>query len=94
MMHRLAFATLCALSASAALAQGDCKSRPDLTAFLATHYSEAPVIMGITSTGAILEFWANTATGTWTVVTITPDGAACIRAYGNDFIPLPVGEPA
>jgi hypothetical protein len=94
MMHRLILATLCTLSAWPALAQGNCTTRTALTVALATSYSEAPVIMGITSTGAVLELWANAETGSWTVLTVTPDGVACIRATGDNFMPLPGGEPA
>jgi hypothetical protein len=93
-MHRLTLAALCALSALPALAQGNCTTRAALTVALATSYSEAPVIMGITSTGAVLELWANPETGTWTVLTVTPDGVACIRATGDNFTPISGGEPA
>ena len=92
--HSLTIAALCILSAGPALAQGNCAPRDTLGQALVQSYGEGPVLMGITTTGAILEFWANPETGSWTVITIMPDGTACIRAAGDNFEAMPVGAPA
>lgn len=49
-------------------------------------YEEQPMMVGETGTKEHpyqIEFWANQATGSWTVIAVTPDGGACFVASGD-----------
>ena len=60
---------------------------------LAEKYGEAPVGEGLTHDGAALRVYANPETGTWTVLTIHPNGVACVRASGEDWQARDYVEP-
>lgn len=60
-----------------------CGKREAVVAFLAREYGERAVARGATDDGsAIVEIFASQA-GTWTAVTTTPDGQACIGVSGK-----------
>ncbi len=68
-----------------------CGDRPDILKKLDTRYSEAPVSMGLTSAGAVLEVLASDK-GTWTIVVSLPSGMSCMIAAGEYWEDLPKPE--
>jgi hypothetical protein len=73
-----------ALAAPAAGAQGRaCAPRALVVERLAERYGETLVSMGMHSNSGLLEVYASEATGTWTILVTSPDGAACLIAAGE-----------
>jgi len=60
-----------------------CTERKAAIRHLASKFSEAPVAMGLTNTGAVLEVLASDAGGSWTILITMPDGTACLIAAGE-----------
>ncbi|MCH7833031.1 MAG: hypothetical protein IIC55_09200 [Proteobacteria bacterium] len=54
-------------------------------------YAEAPVSMGVTMGGGVIEVYAS-AEGTWTLVITQPNGMSCLIAAGQDWEELPKPE--
>lgn len=71
----------------AAQQQPPCFKRADLVMRLAEQYGEARQGAGLTDNGqAAIEVFANTGTGTWTVVVSRPDGMSCPVATGTNWV--------
>ena len=70
--------------ATAANAQQNCGPLEKVTDTLGNKYGEAPIAQG-QANGAILQMWANSVTGSWTIVAVLPNGAACLVADGREF---------
>ena len=73
--------------AEAQMARPMCSDRPTVLGQLAKKYDEAPVNMGLTNTGAVLEILASN-DGTWTILVTTPQGVACMVAAGEHWQPV------
>ena len=73
--------------AQAQAARTSCGDRAAVLDRLAARYAEAPVNMGLTSTGAVLEILASDQ-GTWTVLVTTPQGVTCMMAAGEHWEPV------
>lgn len=70
----------------AASAQQNCASYSAVRERLIENYQENVQSRGLFVGGqGILEIWANAETGTWTAVTIDPNGIACVRGSGEGF---------
>jgi hypothetical protein len=76
---------LAALSAPALAAQ--CAPREQVVQHLAENYNEKPVGMGLSASGAMIVVFASPA-GTWSAVTVTPQGAACVLDVGDGWTDL------
>lgn len=74
--------------ATAAEAQPVCGAHRLVTENLKESYAEAPVSMGVTAGGGIIEVFAS-AEGTWTLVITQPNGLSCLIAAGQDWENLP-----
>lgn len=84
--HRGIFAVLAlgVLAATPALAeQPPCGEVDHLARLLDENYGETPVSNGLQANGQLLQIFASPDTGTWTAVTTTPQGMACIVATGR-----------
>ena len=62
-----------------------CHAYADVAQALADRYHEAPVSLGVQSNGNLLQVFASPASGTWTVVSTSPAGLACILAVGESW---------
>ena len=76
------------LISTAAAAQPVCGSHGTVSDNLRNGYSEAPVSMGVTTSGAVIEVFASE-DGTWTLVITQPNGLSCLIAAGQDWESLP-----
>ena len=73
--------------ASPALA-GNCASRAAVVERLETKYAEELAMAGLqtaSDTGTVVEVWASSETGTFTILVTQPNGITCIVATGTDF---------
>ncbi len=62
-----------------------CAVRGEALAHLSNKYSEAPVAMGVTSKGAMVEVLANQNGTTWTIIITMPNGVSCMIAAGEGW---------
>jgi hypothetical protein len=73
-----------ALAALPALADRPfCAPRDQMIAALEKTYREARRAVAMQSTGVVIEIYASTETGTWTLLATRPDGTACAMAAGE-----------
>jgi hypothetical protein len=69
-----------------------CAAYREVQRQLAAGYGEAPVAVGLRSNGELLQVFASSESGTWTIVSTTPQGTACILAAGRHWeLPRPGG---
>jgi hypothetical protein len=62
---------------------------------LASKYKEAPVAVGVTNTGGLVEVLSSGDGATWTIIITTPEGWSCLVAYGEGWrglVPVEPGE--
>lgn len=69
----------------AAQAQQICEPRGDVIRHLADNYAEAPVAMGLSSNGGVVEILTNQEKTTWTILITMPDGKTCMIAAGESW---------
>ncbi|MFQ5783810.1 MAG: hypothetical protein ACE5H8_03180 [Alphaproteobacteria bacterium] len=84
-MFRIAF-MVALLAAVPAMAQeaAPCVKRSDFLKHLSTNYDEAPVAMGVTASGRVLEITASD-NGSWTIIVTMPNGISCGIASGESW---------
>lgn len=80
-----AFAAAIFLSATSVQAQIVCVPRSDVLAHLAKKYHEAPVAIGVTSAGALVEVLTTGDGATWTIIVTGPNGLSCLVAAGEGW---------
>ena len=64
--------------------QPPCANRADFLNHLSDNYKEAPVAMGLTANGGLLEVVAS-ADGSWTIIVTMPNGMSCGVASGKSW---------
>lgn len=73
-----------------------CGPTADVMAEIAGKFAEKPIAHGFVGPvrAARMIFFVNETTGTWTLVIVTPKGAACIAAAGYGFKLATPARPA
>ncbi len=66
-----------------------CAPREALLKSLSKNYQEAPVNMGVTSTGSLIEILASPS-GSWTILVTVPGGPTCMVSSGEGWRDVPV----
>ena len=88
-MRTILAAALAAFFAVPAFAQSNCGPFTVVIATLQERYGEEIVARGTSADSQgrqmVTMVYANTETGSWTVVQIYTDGTACVRAAGDNF---------
>jgi hypothetical protein len=79
--------------------RGYCAPHAVVTERLAGQYGETRQSIGLSGDNQVVELFASTGSGTWTIVVSTPAGLSCILAAGQAFANLaehlpPAGNPA
>jgi len=96
-MKPILIALAVSLSAAPAFAQQQCGAYSGMAQMLAERYGEAVQVEGIASNNTIVQWWANTETGTWSITYLRPDGMACFIATGENHVEVyetaPRGQP-
>ncbi len=81
----LAFATTWTLAPAEALAQTACSPRDNVVGHLAKKYGEAPVAIGVTNKGGLVEVLTTGDGDTWTIIVSMPNGTSCLVAAGEGW---------
>jgi len=89
-------AALLSLTACAPAHAATCAARQAVVDRLANSYGETVQSMGLGSNNGIVEVFASSETGTWTITVTMPNGMTCLVASGQAFedISGPEGAPA
>jgi hypothetical protein len=87
-----------ALAANPAQAQSVCGPRDDIVRHLGERYGETRQSLGLAGGRGVVELYANSESGSWTILITSPQGTACLMAAGDSFEQEPVrkvaGKPA
>lgn len=84
-MKRLTGALLIVSAAAlpvSASAQAVCAKRADLLTSLQGSFSEAPVALGLSNSGGVVELLTSPEGQTWTLIVTDPEGISCLMAAG------------
>lgn len=88
-MKELAYATLGFLLLAAAGAEAqqnrNCGPRDAVLKRLADGYGETRQSIGLGANNAVVETFASTETGTWTITVTMPNGMTCLVASGQAY---------
>lgn len=85
MWKSLLLGTVFAIFSTTAFAQSQCNDRDSVIALLAKKYKEAPVALGVTNTGGLVEVLSTGNGDTWTIIVTTPQGLSCLVAAGEGW---------
>ncbi len=81
----LALVPVLTLGSFEAAAQSACSPRTDVLGHLAKKYGEAPVAIGVTNKGGLVEVLTTGDGNTWTIIVSMPNGTACMVAAGEGW---------
>ena len=75
------------LAANHAFAQNNrnCAERERVLAQLTQKYGEARQGMGLAANNSVVEVFASTETGSWTITVTSPNGVTCLVASGQAY---------
>lgn len=86
------------MSPAASQSPQSCAKRTEIIKHLTGQFNEAPVAIGLSDNGSLLEILASTDGKTWTLLFSLPTGMSCLMATGQDWQALPrvaeLGPPA
>ncbi len=71
-----------------------CDQRAKVLGHLAQKYKEAPIAVGVTSSGGIVEVLTTGDGQTWTIIVSDPNGTSCLIAAGVGWRTLPFDNRA
>lgn len=71
-----------------------CGPREQVLSVLATKFSETRRSIGLAANAQVVEIFASSETGTWTITVTQPDGATCLVASGDNFETITEDLPA
>lgn len=71
-------------------AQENCAARAAVIEYLSDSYQEAPVAMGMTNGGEVLEILTSANGATWTILVTSSDGRTCMVAAGDGWRSAPL----
>ena len=71
------------------LAQPDDVPRDQLVKLLDSRYAEAPVAVGITQNGGLIEVFTSRDGATWTIILTTPNGRSRVIGWGESWTTIP-----
>lgn len=89
---------LLAMSPARAQAPQNCALRATVVERLAVNYGETRQSMGLGANNAVMEVFASSASGSWTITVTMANGVTCLVASGQSFEKLaealpPQGDP-
>ena len=83
-MSRLLLSAALTLIASTASSQGSsCANREMIVDRLQSKYGESRQSAGLNQNNGMVEVFASTETGTWTILVTMPNGMSCLMAAGK-----------
>ena len=69
-----------------------CGSYTSMTMQLHRKYEERLIGRGMSTRGTVLELWVNTDRKTWTILTVSSNGRACVGASGGGWTTMKLGK--
>ncbi len=81
----LALVPVLTLGSIEAVAQSACSPRTEVVGHLAKKYGEAPVAIGVTNKGGLVEVLTTGDGNTWTIIVSMPNGQSCMVAAGEGW---------
>ena len=66
-------------------AKSNCETREAVLDFLSSKYAEAPVAMGVSKDGGVVEILTSGPGSTFTIIVTMPDGLTCMVAAGDSW---------
>jgi hypothetical protein len=90
------------MASTPVLAAQQCDNRDSILDTLASKYSEAPIAIGVTNNGGLVEILTTGDGKTWTLIMSSPKGQTCLVAAGQGWKKLqeaksskidPIDEP-
>jgi hypothetical protein len=85
MRKSLSLALGLVLYSTAVFAQPQCDTRDKVLGLLAEKYKEAPVALGVTNNGGLVEVLSTDEGTTWSIIFTAPDGKSCLVAAGEGW---------
>ncbi len=85
MFRTLALTVGFALISTSALAEAQCDQRDSVLKLLSKKYQEAPVALGVTHNGGLVEVLSTGEGETWSIIVTTPEGLSCLVAAGEGW---------
>ncbi len=85
MWKTLALSAAFAFVSSTAIAAPQCDQRDSVLQLLSKKYKEAPVAIGVTNTGGLVEVLSTGSGSTWSIIVTTPNGMSCLVAAGEGW---------
>lgn len=79
------FSLWAVLAAPAQAQPPQCNTRDYVLSLLAGKYKEAPVAVGVTNAGSLVEVLSTGTGSTWTIIVTTPQGMSCLIAAGEGW---------
>ncbi len=70
-----------------------CAPRADVVQQLEENYGETRRGLGLARQGAVMEVFASSTSGSWTITVTLPDGRTCLIASGESYEPLTEALP-
>ncbi len=72
-----------------------CHDYKEIARELKSRYEEVPVSLGLQSNGHLVQVFASPRTGSWTILSVAPDGTGCVLAAGQrwEILPIPSIDP-
>lgn len=87
-------AAIAALGLSGPAMAANCAPRDTVVDRLASKYGESRQSMGLGANNAVIEVFASSETGTWTITVTSVHGMTCLVASGQAFEALAEALPA
>jgi hypothetical protein len=81
----LTLSAAAAVIAWPAAAQPQCSPRASVLKMLESKYKEAPVAVGVTNNGGLVEVLSTGQGETWSIIITTPQGVSCLVAAGEGW---------
>jgi hypothetical protein len=78
-------ATAAALAQPPPGARLPCYDYREVVRQLGATYHEAPASLGLQSNGNVLQVFTSARSGSWTIVSVLPNGSACVLAAGRNW---------
>lgn len=72
-------------SAQTQVVRMPCHDYAEIARQLRATYAEAPVSLGLQTDGNLLQVFSSSKTGSWTIVSTSPAGMACVLAAGQHW---------
>ena len=72
-------------TSTSAAAQPQCDQRDSVLKILQQQYKEAPVALGVTHNGGLVEVLSTGNGTTWSIIVTTPQGMSCLVAAGEGW---------